>query len=91
MIEHRMRNFKAILLLGFILLFFPFSAAAENETVEVHIPVWASHTDCTAEVTDASGNRLQLLDLKRATIGEFVIDCTGLIRHVFSRSSDRQR
>ncbi len=75
--------FPEALLMVLLLLVISFSAAAENETVEVHIPVWASHTDCTAELKDEKGNSLHLLELKRAVVSEFVFECTGLLRHTF--------
>lgn len=74
---------KAILLCGILMLLIC-SAASAAETAEVHIPVLAQGADCTAELTDMLGNRLQLLELKKGIPGEFVIECTGLMRFSYS-------
>ena len=74
---------KTILLWGILMLLIC-SAASAAETAEVHIPVLAQGADCTAELTDLLGNKLQLLALKKGIPGEFVIECTGLMRFSYS-------
>ena len=76
-------RYKAILLCGILMLLIC-SAASAAETAEVHIPILAQGADCTAELTDLLGNRLQLLELKEGIPGEFAIECTGLMRFSYS-------
>ena len=76
-------RFKTILLCGILMLLIC-SAASAAETAQVHIPILAQGADCTAELTDLLGNRLQLLELKKGIPGEFVIECTGLMRFSYS-------
>ena len=84
--------FKAILLSGLFLLLYPLQSAFAEETAEVHIPVVAYELDCTAELTDAAGRRLQLLKLKKGVRSEFVINCTGLLRFTYYvRLTDKDR
>ncbi len=84
--------FKAILLCGILLLLLPHTAAFADETAEVHIPVIAYNLDCTAELTDADGRRLQLLKLTKGVQSEFVINCTGLLRFTYHvRLTDKDR
>ena len=72
-----------ILLCGLLLLMVC-TAASADETAEVHIPVLARGADCTAELTDIYGTRLQLLELKDGVPAEFVIECTGLLHFTYS-------
>ncbi len=73
--------FQGVLLCGIILLLC--TAVFADETAEVHIPVVAYNLNCTAELTDATGRRLQLLELKKGVRSEFVINCTGLMRFTY--------
>ena len=79
-------RFKTFLLYGILMLLIcsAASAASAAETAEVHIPLLAQGADCTAELTDLLGNRLQLLALKKGIPGKFVIECTGLMRFSYS-------
>lgn len=78
----RMLRLAMICLLGALLL--SGSMAMADESMQVSIPVVAVGHDCTVELYNAAGNRVQFLKLRDGQVGMFEVQCTGLGRFTYT-------
>lgn len=73
----------AVLSLLVVLLLSSGSALAD-ESMQVSIPVTALGYDCTVELYDSAGHRVQFVKLREGEASAFNIQCTGLRRFVYT-------
>ena len=74
---------RAALLSICVMLMLVCSYASADETVQVHIPVIATGTDCSVELLDRNYHRVQWLDLEQDVPNSFTVTCNGLMRFTY--------
>lgn len=76
------RRFAVLALLAVLLL--ACGGALADESMQVSIPVTARDADCTVELYDSAGHRVQFVKLREGETSTFNIQCTGLGRSVYT-------
>lgn len=67
-----------------LFMLFTGSGALADETLQISIPVISFGHDCTAELYDQGGHRVQFLKLDEGTESAFTVTCTGLKRFSYT-------